>query len=333
MIDRPRSRAACAVLSRRFVRRHARDGRRLGGSRAGGRSVRPAPVEGRTRIAVLALGAVLAAALSAGAQSVPLSGGPPQVGVPASAMPPVLREVGFDQRLNERVPLDITLRDEQGRTVTLGEFFGARPVVLTLVYYECPMLCTQVLGSLAGALTTLTLEPGRDFEIVTVSFNPAETPALAAAKKADYLERYRRPGAEKAWHFLTGDEASIGRLTGAVGFRYVYDQDVRQYAHPSGITVLTPDGRLSHYLYGIEYGPRDLRLALVDASAGRIGTAVDQLLLYCYHYNPATGRFGFVVMTVVRVAGAATVACLAAFIVLARRREIRASRAANPGPR
>jgi protein SCO1 len=266
---------------------------------------------------------------AAAAQGVPLGGGPPQTGVPASQMPPALREVGFDQRLSERVPLDIALRDEAGRRVTLGEYFGRRPVVLTLVYYECPMLCTQVLNSLAGALAVLTLDPGKDFEIVTVSFNPRETPELAAAKKASYLERYRRPGAAEGWHFLTGDEASIRRLTEAVGFRYVYDAELGQYAHPSGITVLTPDGRLSHYLYGIEYGPRDLRLALVDASAGKIGNAVDKLLLYCYHYNPATGRYGFVVMAVVRAAGVVTVAAIATFIIVMRRRESRAARGAT----
>jgi protein SCO1 len=278
-----------------------------------------------TRPWQLALIAAVVAGLStlARAQSVPLGGMPPQTGVPSTAMPPVLREVGFDQRLSERVPLDITLRDEDGRAVRLGDFFGRRPVVLTLVYYECPMLCTQVLNSLVGALMVLTLEPGKDFELVTVSFDPRETPALAAQKKATYLERYKRPGAERAWHFLTGDEPSIKRLTAAVGFRYVYDNDIRQFAHPSGITVLTPDGRLSHYLYGIEYGPRDLRFALVDASAGKIGTPIDKLLLYCYHYNPATGRYGFVVMTIVRAAGIATVLSIVTFIIVMRRREIR----------
>lgn len=288
------------------------------GPAPGARGPRP---EARRRRVALALAVVVLVAARTAAQSVPLSGAPPRAGVPASAMPPVLREVGFDQRLNERVPLDVVLRDEQGRAVTLGDYFGPRPVVLTLVYYECPMLCTQVLNSLVGSLTTLSLDPGTDFELVTVSFDPRETPMLAAAKKATYLERYRRAGAEQGWHFLTGDEASIRRLTGAVGFRYVYDQDVQQYAHPAGITVLTPDGRLSRYLYGIEYGPRDLRLALVDASAGRVGTAVDRLLLYCYHYNPATGRYGFVVMTIVRLAAVATVLCIGGFIIMMRRRE------------
>jgi protein SCO1/2 len=283
-----------------------------------------------TVLAIVVLGSALffAGSSATRAQSVPLGGMPPQTGVPASLMPVPLREVGFDQRLNERVPLDVTLRDERGRAVKLGDYFGRRPVVLTFVYYECPMLCTTVLNSLVAALITLSFDPGKDFEIVTVSFDPRETPALAAAKKATYLERYRRTGAEDGWHFLTGDEASITRLTGAVGFRYVYDKDLEQYAHPAGITVLTPDGRLSHYLYGIEYGPRDLRLALVDASAGRIGNAVDQVLSYCYQYNPATGRYGFVVMTLVRAAGVATVFSLLTFIVIMRRREIRAQRAA-----
>src|SRR5207249_2954522 len=197
-------------------------------------------------------------------------------GTPASVVPKALREVGFDQHLNEPIPLDITFADEHGQTVRLGEFFGRRPVVLALVYYDCPMLCTQVLNSLTSTLGVLSLDPGRDFEIVTVSFDPREKSALAAAKKATYLERYKRPGAAAGWHFLTGDESSIKRLTSAVGFRYVWDDDLKQFAHPTGITVLTAEGRLSRYLFGVEYWPRDLRFALIDASAGRIGSRVEQ---------------------------------------------------------
>jgi protein SCO1/2 len=233
----------------------------------------------------------------------------------------VLREIGFDQRIGGALPLDAVFRDETGQPVRLGRYFGSRPVVLSLVYYDCPMLCTLVVNGLASALGVLTLEPHRDFEIVTVSFNPADTPAHAAAKKAMYLERYRRTGAAEGWHFLTGDPQSIARLTKAAGFRYAWDAATNQFAHPSGIIVLTPEGRLARYLFGIEYGPRDLRFALVEASSGRVGSRVDALLLFCYHYDPATGRYGLVIMRVIRLAGAATVLALATFIVVMVRRE------------
>jgi len=193
--------------------------------------------------------------------------------------------------------------------------------VMVFAYYDCPMLCTLVVNGLASALAVLSLEPHRDFEIVTVSFNPADTPASAAAKKAAYLERYKRAGAAEGWHFLTGDQASIDRLTRAAGFRYAWDAATRQFAHPSGIIVLTPEGRLARYLFGIEYGPRDLRFALVEASSGRVGSKVDALLLFCYHYDPATGRYGLVIMRTIRVAGLATVLALTAFIVVTVRRE------------
>jgi len=244
-------------------------------------------------------------------------------GAPSSSVPPALREIGFDQRLDERVPLDIAFRDERGATVRLGDFFGKRPVVLVFAYFDCPMLCTQVVSGLTSALGVLSLQPGTDFEIVTVSFNPADTPAAAAAKKAMYLERYKADGAAAAWHFLTGDPPSIARLTAAAGFRYAWDADTKQFAHPSGVIVLTPDGRLARYLFGIEYGPRDLRYAIVEASEGRVGNAADALLLYCYHYDPMTGRYGFVVMRALRLAGAATVVALCAFIVVMLRREKR----------
>jgi len=246
-----------------------------------------------------------------------------EAGAPASSVPRALREVGFDQNIDQRVPLDVTFRDERGATVRLGDFFGKRPVVLVFAYFDCPMLCTQVVSGLTSALGVLSLRPGTDFEIVTVSFNPADTPAAAAAKKAMYLERYKADDAPAAWHFLTGDPPSIARLTAAAGFRYVWDADTKQFAHPSGVIVLTPDGRLARYLFGIEYGPRDLRYAIVEASEGRVGNAVDALLLYCYHYDPMTGRYGFVVMRALRLAGAATVLALCAFIVVMLRREKR----------
>jgi protein SCO1/2 len=245
----------------------------------------------------------------------------PSPAPPAGETPKILRDVGFDQHLGDAVPLDAAFRDESGRTVRLGDYFGSRPVVLSLAYYECPMLCTVTLNGLASALDVLAFEPGRDFEIVTVSFEPKETPALAAAKKASYLRRYKRPGAAGAWHFLTGDAAQIRRLTDAVGFKYVWDERSGQYAHASGVMVLTPDGRLARYLYGVEYAPKDLRFALVEASQGRILSPVDRLLLYCYHYDPALGRYGKSVMSLLRVAGVLTLGGLGAMILGLRRRD------------
>jgi protein SCO1/2 len=255
-------------------------------------------------------------------------------GIVSTALPAPLREIGFDQNIDQRLPLDTTFRNEAGTTVHLGDYFGKRPVVLLFAYFDCPMLCTQVINGLSSALGVLSLNPGQDFEIVTVSFNPRDTPASATAKKAVYLERYRRPGAADGWHFLTGDQPQIDRLTKAAGFRYVWDEPTKQYAHPSGVVVVTPDGRLSKYLFGIEYGPRDLRLGIVEASEGKVGTPVDALLLYCYHYDPMTGRYGLAIMRTIRLAGAATVLALGAFIVVMVRRERRAPRGPQaPGTR
>ena len=256
----------------------------------------------------------------------------PSPGQTSSVLPAALRDVGFDQNLNAPVPLDVMFRDESGRAVALGEYFGKRPVVMVFAYYDCPMLCTQVINGLASALGVLSLNPGQDFEIVTVSFDPRDTPASAAAKKAHYLERYTRAGAAGAWHFLTGEQASIDRLTKAAGFRYAWDAPTNQFAHPSGVIVLTPDGRLARYLFGIEYGPRDLRFAIVDASAGKAGNPADALLLYCYHYDPMTGRYGFVIMRALRLAGVGTVLALLSFVVVMLRRE-RSSRIPNPKSR
>jgi protein SCO1 len=242
-------------------------------------------------------------------------------GMNAATLPAPLREIGFDQNLDKMVPLDTVFTDESGRTVKLGDYFGKRPVVMVFAYYDCPMLCTMVINGLASALDVLTLEPGKDFEIVTVSFDPRDTPATARAKKAAYIARYHNPHAAAAWHFLTGRPDSIARLTRAAGFRYVWDTETKQFAHPTGVIVLTPDGRLARYLFGIEYGPRDLRYAIVEASGGKVGSPVDSLLLYCYHYDPATGRYGLVVMRAVRVAGAGTVLALGAFIIVMVRRE------------
>jgi protein SCO1/2 len=254
-------------------------------------------------------------AVSAAAQPLPQP-----VGSPAGEKPAILREIGIDQRLNERVPLDLDFRDEQGRAVRLGEYFGDRPVVLALVYYECPMLCTQVLNGLVKALRVVSLDAGRDFDVVAVSFDPDEGPDLARAKKASYVEQYGRAGSEPGWHFLTGGRESIARLTKAIGFRYTYDPKRDEFAHGAAITVLTPAGVISRYFYGIEYAPRDVRLGIVEASANRVGTFADQVLLLCYHYDASTGRYSFTVLTIVRIAGILTIAAFGLFLWFERRR-------------
>ena len=240
---------------------------------------------------------------------------------PAQEKPAALREVGYDQRLGEQLPLDLTFRDEAGRPVSLRSLFRGRAMVLSLVYYECPMLCTLTLNGLGSALSVLTFDVGKDFDVLTVSFEPKETAALAAAKKKAYLARYRRPGAEEGWHFLTGDAPAIAALTSAVGFRYAWDVETRQYAHPAGLVVLTPDGRIARYMYGVEYAPRDLRLALVEASQRRIGNPVDTVLLYCFRYDPTRGRYAASVLRLVRLGGVVTVLGLAAFVLVSLKRE------------
>ena len=242
---------------------------------------------------------------------------------PAGQMPELLQEVGLDQKLNTQVPLNLKFKDEDGRVVTLGDYFGKRPVILTLNYFECPMLCTEVLNGLVSALGVMNFSVGKEFDVVTVSFDPRDTPERARQKKAAYLGRYKRPGSESGWHFLTGSDHEIAALARAVGFRYAYNAKAGQFAHASGVMVATPEGRLSHYFYGIEYGPRDLRLALVEASDHKIGTAVDQVLLACFHYDPSSGRYSMAVMTAVRAAGLAMVGLIAGAIVLMRRRERR----------
>jgi len=250
----------------------------------------------------------------------PLYGARPATGQVATGLPKALKNVGIDQKLNEQIPLDAVFKDEQGREVKLGEFVGKRPVVLSLVYYSCPMLCTQVLNGMLGAFRQVSFNIGDQYEVVTVSFDPRETPELAAAKKRTYVAGYNRAGAEASWHFLTGDEANIKRLTEAVGFRYVWDEQTNQFAHASGIMVLTPEGKIARYFYGIDYPPRDLRLGLVEASQNKIGTPVDALMLYCYHYDPATGKYGAVVMNIIRLAGGVTVVLMVGLLLLLRRR-------------
>jgi protein SCO1/2 len=252
---------------------------------------------------------------------------PPANMVPATTKPEILKEIGIDQRLDAPLPLDLPLRDESGREVRLGDYFGKRPVVLALVYYNCPMLCTQVLNGLVAALNVMSLDAGRDFDVVAVSFDARETPAIASAKKDAYLTRYKRPNASDGWHFLTGDAESIARLTKAAGFRFKYDPDRDQFAHASAIMVATPTGRLARYFYGIEYAPRDMRLGLVEASAGRIGTPVDQILLYCFHYDPSNGKYGAVIINIIRLAGVATVLLLGLSLVVMSRRRARTLKA------
>ena len=245
---------------------------------------------------------VLAAPAPARAQ--PVS---PEPGDAATAKPGLLKQIGIDQRLQEQVPLDLAFKDEAGRDVRLGDYFGKRPVILVLGYYECPMLCTQVLNAAVSALSLLTFDAGREFDVVAVSINPKETPALAAQKKQSYMERYDRPHTVEGWHFLTGTEASIQRLAASVGFRYAFDEEIQQYAHAAVIEVLTPRGVISKYFYGIEFSARDLKFGLMEASEERIGTAVDSALLLCYHYDPTTGKYGASAIAAVRVGAVATV--------------------------
>jgi protein SCO1/2 len=268
----------------------------------------------------------------------PLYGARPESGPVATGLPKALKNVGIDQKLNETIPLDAVFRDEQGREVRLGQFFKGKPVILSLVYYSCPMLCTQVLNGMMGSLRRVSFNIGEQFEVVTVSFDPKETPQLAAAKKVTYVKGYNRAGAEAGWHFLTGDEANIKRLTESVGFRYAWDEQTKQFAHASGIMVLTPDGKIARYFYGIEYAPNDLRLGLVEASQNKIGTPVDALMLYCYHYDPATGKYGAAVMNVVKLAGAVTLVLIVGMLLVLRRRSSQArgpivSEARPRGPR
>jgi protein SCO1/2 len=240
------------------------------------------------------------------------------------ALPGALAGVGIDQKLDQQLPLNLTFTDEAGRSVPLSTFFhSGKPVILALVYYRCPMLCTQILTGLESSLKAVSFNPGQDFEIVSLSFDPKDTWQLAAAKKQTYLKRYGRANTANGWHFLTGDETNIKALTDTVGFHYKYDPATDQFAHASGIMILTPEGRVSRYFYGVEYAPRDVRLGLVEASQNKIGSPVDQILLFCYHYDPATGKYGALVMNMVRIAGAGFVVVCGAVLWIALRRERR----------
>jgi protein SCO1/2 len=247
---------------------------------------------------------------------------------PASHNP--FADIGLDQRLDAQLPLDLTFTDETGKQVRLREYFGTKPVILSLAYYDCPMLCTLVVNGLIRTLRTLSFSAGNEFTVLTISFNPADTAKMAATKKQTSLQSYNRAGAEAGWHFLTGDEVTLQQLTQAVGFRYRYDTERKEYAHASGIMVLTPEGRISRYFYGVEYAPRDVRFGLIEAASGKIGSPVDQLLLLCYHYDPATGKYGIVITRSLQLAGAVTVIGIGGFIVLSLRRDRRQKSTVDP---
>ncbi len=270
---------------------------------------------------------VLALALPGMAQMVK------DAGVPAQKLPPNLSSVGIEQKLDAQIPLDATFTNELGQKVKLGDYFNhGRPVVLALVYYECPMLCTEVLNGLSSALSIVKLDMAKDYDVLTVSFDPKDTPELAAAKKHSYLQRYGRSGAQNGWHFLVGDDANIHRLTQAVGFRYQWDPEMQQFAHATGVMVLTPAGRVAQYYYGVEYSPKDLRLGLVEASQNQIGSIVDQVLLYCYHYDPRTGKYGAVISNILKIAGGLTILILGSFLWFLIKHEPRKTRPALSRP-
>jgi protein SCO1 len=240
----------------------------------------------------------------------------------ANQKPAILDKVGIDQRLNQQVPLDLTFNDENGQAVELKQYFGSKPVILALVYFQCPMLCSQVQSGLVGALNGIVrFSVGRDFNVVTVSFDPRDTPETAKENKKSSMSRYRREGAEQGWHFLTGRKEQIDALANAVGFHYKWDPQNQQFAHGSGIMLLTPDGRIAQYYYGIEYVPRDIQLGLIEASQGKIGNLVDQVLLYCYHYDPSQGRYGAEIFTILRISAAATMLLLGGYIFVMFRRD------------
>jgi protein SCO1/2 len=235
---------------------------------------------------------------------------------PANTRPPRLENVGIEQHLDAQVPPDLTFRDDAGKTVKLGDYFGRKPLILNLVYYNCTMLCGEALAGLSSAMRLVKFDVGNEFDVVTVSFDPRETPDMASAKKKDYVARYGRPNSAAGWHFLTGQPDSINALTKVVGFQYQYDPKSNQYAHATAIMVLTPQGRISRYFYGVDFPPKDLRMGLVEASQGKIGNAVDAVLLYCYHYNPETGKYGAMVANILRLAAAATILIMGIFLFI-----------------
>jgi len=244
-------------------------------------------------------------------------------GIVASNVPPQFKDVTFAQRLGQRLPLDARFTDESGRNVALGEYFGSRPVVVAFVYYQCPMLCTQVMNGISSALKVLPFTAGKEFDIVLISFDPRDTPEAANAKKRAHLDHWTARDTSDGWHFLTGEEAAIRRVTSAAGFTYQWDEQTQQFAHVSGLLVANADGTLSRYFYGVEFSPKDLRLALVDSGNGKVGSVIDELLLYCYQYDPSHGRYGAAFMNILRLGGVLTVSLIVGFTVLMRWRESR----------
>ena len=255
--------------------------------------------------------------------SSPLYGARTESGSSSTGLPEALREVRIEQKLDQQLPLDLTFRDENGNDVKLGQYFGQKPVVLAFVYYDCPRLCTQVLNGMVTSFRVLPFQMGQEFDVVTISFDPRETPALASAKKkvyVDYLPEKMRANAAAGWDFLTGDEANIQKITEAVGFHYRWDEKTQQFAHASAIMITTPQGKLSRYFYGVDYPARDLRLGLIESAENKIGSTADQLLLFCYHYDPATGKYGAQIMRVMRVAGVITLLGILAMVLLLKGR-------------
>jgi protein SCO1/2 len=263
------------------------------------------------RLAIISMGAALLTATAFGQAMTRGIMSPP-----ANVRPPGLKNVGIEQHLNDQIPPDLVFRDETGKSVRLGDYFGKRPLILNLVYYQCPMLCGEVLSGLESALRVLKFDVGKEFDVLTVSFDPKETPEMAAVKKAEILKRYGRAGAVEGWHFLTGPQASVDALTKAAGFDYEYDPKTGQFAHATAIMVLTPEGRIAQYYYGVEFAPKDLRLGLVEASQNKIGSVVDEVLLYCYHYNPDTGKYGAIISRILKIAAGATVFMLGTFLIV-----------------
>jgi protein SCO1/2 len=249
------------------------------------------------------------------------SGAEGQAAIDVEILPPPPKDVGFDQNIGQLLPLDATFQDETGKTVRLGDYFSTKPVVLSLAYFTCPMLCGLSMQGLSSSLKAMNLDAGRDFNVLTLSFDPRESPEMARAKKATAIARYGRGGAALGWHFLTGDEANIRRVTSAVGFHYVWDAAAEQYAHATGVVVLTPQGQIARYLFGVEYAAKDLRLSLVEASKGNLGTVVDRLLLLCYHYDPKLGKYGPLAIGAMRAGGMLTVVALGALLFVLVRRE------------
>jgi len=272
---------------------------------------------GANKIRKLIVGLTLAAALTGAAQAQYFTA--PET---KTVSPPGLEGVGIDQRLNEQVPLNLNFKDEQGKPVRLGDYFhDGRPVIVNLVYYECPMLCTEVLNGLTAALKVIRFAPGKEFEVVTLSIDPRETPELATKKKEMYLKRLGHPEAAKGWHFLTGQQPQITALSDALGWHYRYDKNLDQFAHAAGIVLVTPTGRIAQYYYGVEYSAKDMRLGIVEASQNKIGSLADAVLLYCYHYDPSTGHYGATITNIVRLAGVLTVIAIASGIILMLRSE------------